>query len=242
MTRLPKRSGSSARRSPHGSFPPCGGGTGRGVAADSEHAATPLPNPPPAQVGPARLAHDDAQPGQARAAGGREQSERGENAPHNAGPAVDVVVESSLWEAHAGAEALVRRAIAAAAPAGSADAELAVLLADDARVRAMNAQWRGKDTATNVLSFPATPVPGPGPCHLGDIVIACETVEREAGEQDTPFDHHLVHLVVHGFLHLLGYDHDADDEAEEMEQRERDILARLGIADPYAARDAASDH
>jgi probable rRNA maturation factor len=102
----------------------------------------------------------------------------------------------------------------------------------------MNAHWRSKDTATNVLSFPAAPSPGPGPHHLGDIVLACETVEREARAQDKPFDHHLVHLVVHGFLHLIGYDHDTDDEAEEMERRERDILARLGIPDPYAARDA----
>jgi probable rRNA maturation factor len=208
--------------SPRGSLPPCGGGTGRGKAKNAVLAKDPLPHPPPQ--------------------GGRERAEPGGSSPQIAGPSVDVVVESSLWEAHGGAEALVRRAVAAAAPAETADAELAVLLADDARVRAMNAQWRGKDTATNVLSFPATPVPGPGQRHLGDIVVACETVEREAGEQDTPFDHHLVHLVVHGFLHLLGYDHMTDDEAEEMEQRERDILARLGIADPYAARDAASDH
>jgi probable rRNA maturation factor len=132
----------------------------------------------------------------------------------------------------------VHRAIVAAAPTDAADAELAVLLADDAHVRDMNAHWRGKDTATNVLSFPAAPAHGPGPRHLGDIVLACETVEREARAQDKPFDHHLVHLVVHGFLHLIGYDHGTDDEAEEMERRERDILARLGIPDPYAARDA----
>jgi probable rRNA maturation factor len=151
---------------------------------------------------------------------------------------VDIVVESPLWEAHADAEAAVQRAIAATAPAEPAGAELAVLLSDDARVRDMNSHWRGKDTATNVLSFPAAPARGPGPHHLGDIVLAYETVEREARAQDKPFDHHLVHLVVHGFLHLIGYDHDTDDEAEEMERRERDILARLGISDPYAARDA----
>jgi probable rRNA maturation factor len=218
MTRLPKQSGGSARPAPHGSLPPCRGGLGTGASAGSERAATPVPSPPPQA--------------------GREQSEQGERLPQTAGPSVDIVVESSLWVAHAGAEAAIRRAVAAAAPAGLDAAELAVLLADDARGREMNAHWRGKDTATNVLSFPAAPGPGPGPRHLGDIVLAYETVEREAGAQDKPFDHHLVHLVVHGFLHLIGYDHDTDDEAEEMERRERDILARLGIPDPYAARDA----
>jgi probable rRNA maturation factor len=189
-----------------------------GVAANSEFANAPLPTPPPQ--------------------GGRKQAEQAAGVPQATGPAVDIVIESSLWEAHANAEAAVRRAIVAAAPADPAEAELAVLLADDVRVRAMNAHWRGKDIATNVLSFPAAPGRGPGPRHLGDIVLAYETVEREARAQDKPFDHHLVHLVVHGFLHLIGYDHDTDDEAGEMERRERDILARLGIPDPYAARDA----
>jgi probable rRNA maturation factor len=229
---------SRIRTSSPGSLPPCGGGTGREVAADSVLPATPLPNPPPSQVGPARLAHDEAQPGQARVAGVREQAEQGERLPQATGPAVDVVAESSLWEAHAGTEAAVRRAVAAAAPAGLGDAEVAVLLADDARVRDMNAHWRGKNTATNVLSFPAAPSPGPSPRHLGDIVLAYETVAEEARAQDTPFETHLIHLVVHGFLHLIGYDHMTDDEAEDMEQRERDTLAGLGIADPYAARDA----
>jgi probable rRNA maturation factor len=218
MTRRapPIRSASGRQRAaPHGSLPPCG--AGRGVAADSERAATPLPNPPPQ--------------------GGREPAEPEGSLSRATSPAVDIVIESPLWKAQADAEAAVRRAIVAAAPVEPADAELAVLLADDVRVRDMNAHWRGKDTATNVLSFPAAPARGPGAHHLGDIVLAYETVEREARAQDKPFDHHLVHLVVHGFLHLIGYDHDTDDEAEEMERRERDILARLGIPDPYAARD-----
>jgi probable rRNA maturation factor len=154
---------------------------------------------------------------------------------------VDVVVESSLWDTHPQAEDTVRRAVAAAAPAGLDDAEVAVLLADDAAVKAMNAQWRGKDAATNVLSFPAAPAtPGAGGAlrHLGDIVVAYETLAAEARAEDKTFDHHLVHLVVHGFLHLLGYDHLTDDEADHMERHERDILAKLDIPDPYAARDA----
>jgi probable rRNA maturation factor len=91
-----------------------------------------------------------------------------------------------------------------------------------------------------VLSFP-TEAGGAAngvPALLGDIVIAYETVKREALAQDTPFLHHLAHLAVHGFLHLHGYDHEAEDEAETMERLERQILARLGIPDPYAARDA----
>jgi probable rRNA maturation factor len=142
------------------------------------------------------------------------------------------------WDAHAGAEDAVRGAVAAAAPASLGDAEVAVLLADDAAVKAMNARWRGKDAATNVLSFPSAPGAGPGPRHLGDIVVACQTVAAEASAQDKPFDHHLVHLVVHGFLHLLGYDHDSDEKADDMERRERDILARLDIPDPYVSRHA----
>jgi probable rRNA maturation factor len=150
------------------------------------------------------------------------------------------VIESPLWDTHPQAEDTVRCAVAAAAPAGLGDAEVAVLLADDVTVKAMNAQWRGKDAATNVLSFPAPATPGVGgaPHHLGDIVVAYETLAGEARAEDKPFDHHLVHLVVHGFLHLLGYDHLTDEEAERMERQERDILAELDIPDPYAARDA----
>jgi probable rRNA maturation factor len=169
---------------------------------------------------------------------GRESSGQAAKPPP---PSVDVVVESSLWDAHPQAEDVVVRAFAAAAPADLGKAEVAVLLADDARVREMNAQWRGKDAATNVLSFPAaTATPGPGdtPRHLGDIVIAYETVAAEARAENKPFDHHLAHLVVHGFLHLLGYDHLTDDEADHMERQECDILAKLAIPDPYAARDA----
>ena len=118
-----------------------------------------------------------------------------------------------------------------------------MLLCDDAMIAALNAQWRGRAEPTNVLSFPAPPVAGAsvsesGAGHLGDIAIACETVMREAREQGRTVSAHLAHLSVHGFLHLLGYDHQTDSDAEQMEGLEREILSGLGISDPYAPRDA----
>ncbi|OHV73386.1 rRNA maturation RNase YbeY [Ensifer sp. LCM 4579] len=113
--------------------------------------------------------------------------------------------------------------------------ELSLVFTDDATIRAINAEWRNQDKPTNVLSFPAFPVtPGqmPGPM-LGDVVIAHETLKREAAELGKPFEEHLTHLLVHGFLHLFGYDHIEDDEAEKMEGLETRILARLGLSDPY---------
>jgi probable rRNA maturation factor len=161
------------------------------------------------------------------------------------GVTVDVLAESPLWEAEPDAEAVVRRAIlqavAVVEPNGPA-AEVAVLLCDDATIAALNAQWRGRDEPTNVLSFPALPASDPmvsdGAVHLGDIAIANETVVREAREQGRTVSQHLAHLAVHGFLHLLGYDHQTDSEAEHMEGLERAILAALGISDPYAPHDA----
>ncbi len=113
------------------------------------------------------------------------------------------------------------------------------MFTDDASIREINAEWRQQDKPTNVLSFPAFPVtPGekPGPM-LGDIVIARETVEREAVDLGKSFEEHLTHLLVHGFLHLLGYDHMETEEAEEMEALETRILASLGLSDPYAGQD-----
>jgi probable rRNA maturation factor len=117
--------------------------------------------------------------------------------------------------------------------------ELSLVFTGDAEIRQINAEWRGKDKPTNVLSFPAFPIePGamPGPM-LGDIVIARETVEREAADLEKSPEAHLTHLLVHGFLHLFGYDHLENDEAERMETIETRILATLGLSDPYAGQD-----
>lgn len=117
--------------------------------------------------------------------------------------------------------------------------ELSLVFTNDAEIRGINAEWRDKDKATNVLSFPAYPIqPGdkPGPM-LGDIVIARETVSREAVDLEKSFEDHLTHLLVHGFLHLFGYDHMDEEEAEEMEGLETRILAHLGLSDPYAGQE-----
>ena len=149
----------------------------------------------------------------------------------------DILVSAACWHAEPDAEPLVRRAIEAAAAlvgVSTSDSELAIMLTDDAGIQTLNRDWRGLDKPTNVLSFPA-PSQGEGrePRMLGDIAIAYETTRREAEAEHKSFGSHLSHLAVHGFLHLLGYDHENDDEAEAMERLERDILARLGIPDPY---------
>jgi probable rRNA maturation factor len=164
------------------------------------------------------------------------------------GPAVDVVIASTRWSKAPQAAKLVRRTIAAAAPARARASELSVILTSNRAIGVLNRRWRGQDKPTNVLSFPAprqaTKRPSKratmrgAPRHLGDIVIAYETTAAEARAERKPFDHHLAHLAVHGFLHLLGYDHESDSEADAMERRERMILSRLGVPDPYAARDA----
>ena len=156
---------------------------------------------------------------------------------------------ADCWQAEPDAEAIIHRAIAAAAETvdtglaiGAGEAELAVMLTDDAGIRTLNSNWRGIDKPTNVLSFPAlqpTGRSGPddAPRMLGDIAIAYETTRKEADDEQKPFDHHLSHLAVHGFLHLIGYDHEKDADAEAMETLEQEILAQLGIPDPYADRD-----
>lgn len=161
---------------------------------------------------------------------------------------IDIVVESPLWDATS-AEAVLRRALGEAAAAVSTkQAELAIVLTDDSAIRALNRQWRGIDRPTNVLSFPMQPSPplprgrrkSAAPMLLGDIVIAYETTAAEARSEDKPFADHLAHLAVHGFLHLVGHDHENDSDAATMEGLERSILARLGIADPYGAADAVA--
>jgi probable rRNA maturation factor len=112
---------------------------------------------------------------------------------------------------------------------------LSVIFSDDAHVRTLNAGWRGRDKPTNVLSFPAFPHGRRGevPPMLGDVVLAAETVAAEAASEGKRLTDHVTHLIVHGVLHLIGYDHETDAEAEEMEAMERRILAGLDISDPY---------
>lgn len=114
-------------------------------------------------------------------------------------------------------------------------AELSILLANDAELRALNRQWRGIDKPTNVLSFPGADIaPGePGGLMLGDIAVSLETVKREAELENKTLNDHFCHLVIHGFLHLFGYDHETEEEAQVMEVLETKALARLAIADPY---------
>jgi probable rRNA maturation factor len=160
-------------------------------------------------------------------------------------PLTEVLVVADNWHAEPGAEAVIQRAIATAAElvdANVGEAELAVMLTDDSGIRTLNSNWRGIDKPTNVLSFPALQPTGTGspddaPRMLGDIAIAFETTRREADDEQKPFDHHLSHLAVHGFLHLIGYDHEKDDDAVAMETLEQEILAQLGIPDPYADRE-----
>lgn len=151
---------------------------------------------------------------------------------------LDIVHEAGDWSRLGARDAL----IAAAGDALASDArfsdrppaEACIALSDDATVRTLNAQFRGKDKPTNVLSFPALDRFGEaGPQPLGDIILAQETIEREAAEQGVTAAHHLQHLVVHGLLHLLGFDHETDAEAQEMEGIEIEVLASLGISNPY---------
>ncbi len=146
---------------------------------------------------------------------------------------ISVTVEAEGWHNLGDIEALVMQAVAAVPHVNACSID--VLLTDDAEIRRLNLEFRKQDKATNVLSFPAPklPVPQGEVAHLGDLVLACETVVQEATDAGKPVDHHVTHLVVHAMLHLLGYDHETDAEAEEMEQQERVILAKLGIADPY---------
>jgi probable rRNA maturation factor len=159
--------------------------------------------------------------------------------PDRRRPEIDILIESPLWATQRRAKEVLHRALEQAFSAVPAVAgELAVVLTDDAALRALNRKWRGQNRATNVLSFPPQVMQwGHGtPRPLGDIVIAYETTEREARAQGKPFMHHLAHLAVHGYLHLMGYDHEAEDQAEAMESLETRILARLEMPDPYIVR------
>lgn len=144
---------------------------------------------------------------------------------------IEIEVEAEAWTgALPDVEAVVERAAQAAL--GAVEGDIVVLLTDDAAVRDLNGRFRDKDKPTNVLSFPAPESAAP---HLGDIVLAYGVCATEAEAQGKTLADHLSHLVVHGVLHLLGRDHEDDAEAEEMEAEEREILAQIGVADPYLA-------
>lgn len=161
---------------------------------------------------------------------------------------IQIAVEADGWAGEAELEGLAGRVLETAAeylrseenqPFPAMPIEVSLVFSSDEQVREINAEWRGQDKPTNVLSFPAFPLsPGgkPGPM-LGDIIVARETVEREAVDLDKSFTDHLTHLMVHGFLHLFGYDHMDSEEAERMESLETRILASLGLSDPYAGHD-----
>ena len=155
---------------------------------------------------------------------------------------LDIMIEAGDWSRLEDAEALAQKAAEAAlAVTYEADGEFeaSVMLTDDAQIRELNRTWRDKDKPTNVLSFPAPEQPGlDGPRHLGDIALAYETLVRESEEESKELAHHFAHLIVHGVLHLLGYDHEVEAEADIMEALEVKALATLGIADPY--RDMAA--
>ena len=145
---------------------------------------------------------------------------------------VDVLVGVELWRGH---EDVLCRALAAAAEHEQVEGVVSVLLGDDIAIAGMNKEFRGKEGSTNVLSFPPAQADPPGPQRfLGDIALAAETIVEEAQFQGKAFDAHAAHLVVHGFLHLLGYDHENDADSSRMESRETEILRSIGIDDPYA--------
>ena len=148
-------------------------------------------------------------------------------------PLIDINVEGEVDLLGLEFETLSQRSVAAAIGSAELDvpenAELSIMLCDDAMIQQLNAQWRDKDKPTNVLSFPGET----GDILLGDIVISMDTVAREAALENKSVEDHVTHLIVHGFLHLFGYDHETDDEAVEMESLETKILGQLGIANPY---------
>jgi probable rRNA maturation factor len=164
-------------------------------------------------------------------------------ADSSSGIALDIRVEAGDWPSRAKLKALAEKSLAAAVakakPKLALEPELSLLFTDDAHIRVLNKRYRRKNKPTNVLSFPAPPATR-GQCgpQLGDLVFAAETIIREADDGGISFADHLAHLVVHGFLHLLGHDHEDDREATVMENLETAILARLGIADPYGGEAA----
>jgi len=142
---------------------------------------------------------------------------------------ITLVVEDRNWRSHRGIQTRVKQAADAARKAAKLKGGFTILLADDRKLRALNCDFRGKDKPTNVLSFPA------GDGYAGDVAIAYGVTRREAKDAGKNFADHASHLVVHGVLHLAGYDHERPKDAKLMEPLEVKILKRLGIADPYAS-------
>lgn len=147
-----------------------------------------------------------------------------------------ISIDDREWRVVPNLRKLARTAVLAVLP--DDNVTIGLLFTSDARITEINGQWRGKHSPTNVLSFPfsaAMPVPEGEPRPLGDIALAYGVISREALAQKKPFGHHVTHLIVHGVLHLLGYDHENEDEAGVMEAREIMILAELGMENPYAS-------
>ena len=164
---------------------------------------------------------------------------------------IDISVEAGAWPpqddlaetakcAIEAATSIVRMAGLTTLPGDDIDGEISIVFTDDAAIRVLNKRWRGQDKATNVLSF-AQDGPGREAGMLGDIVLAQETVGREAALEGKPLNHQIAHMIVHGFLHLLGYDHQNDQDAQTMEDLERRALTLIGIADPYACAGTEDD-
>lgn len=175
---------------------------------------------------------NDSEPGQST-------TDRVASADHAAAVLCEVVHNFPTWQELGPLDDPIVSAVrAAAAVAGAQPGEIAVVLSGDEEVRRLNAQFRGVDAPTNVLSFPQDELPPEvaetGLRGWGDVVLAYETIMREAEEQQKPPLHHLCHLVVHGVLHLFGYTHDTVPTAEQMEALEIEALAKLGIPNPYA--------
>ena len=149
---------------------------------------------------------------------------------------IEISVEYEGWHRILGAELIAHRAAMAALEAADVrGGEVSIMLCDDARIRELNGEFRKKDRPTNVLSFPSNEMHN-GARFYGDVALAFETLVREAREEGKRVDAHLTHLVAHGVLHLLGFDHGNEQDAERMESLETKILAKLGFPDPYAAR------
>ena len=151
---------------------------------------------------------------------------------------LEIIIESELWKSAPIPQHLLEMSAEKALELGCDDFDLPfeinLLLCDDARMQTLNKSWREQDKPTNVLSFPAAFTSPDEKDFLGDIALAYETIKREAQQDNKTFQDHVAHLVAHGVLHLLGFDHMTDEEAEEMEELERQILAQMGISDPYS--------